>query len=118
MLDAAPGQQIAVGEAFVGRTIVGHDPLHGDAEAAEPIDGAGGESDGALLAFVRQDLAVGQARGVIDGDVQVFPPGAALVALSGAVAGYAVTDPTDAAELLDIEMDDLARRFALIADDR
>jgi hypothetical protein len=31
------------------------------------------EGDGVLLAFARQDLGVGEPRGVVDGDVQVLP---------------------------------------------
>jgi hypothetical protein len=45
-----------------------------------------------------QDFAVGEAGGVVDGDVQTLPAGAAVVALSGAIAGDAVTDAGDAAD--------------------
>jgi hypothetical protein len=47
-----------------------------------------------------------------------LPADAAAVALAGAVAGDAVPDPIKAAELFDVDMDHLARRFALVADDR
>ena len=45
----------------------------------------------ALSAFlVGQDFAVGQAAGIVDGDVEILPAGAALVALavSGALAPF------------------------------
>ena len=35
------------------------------------------EGDGAGLALVGQDLGVGEARGIVDGDVQVLPADAA-----------------------------------------
>ena len=47
-----------------------------------------------------------------------LPADAAAVALAGAVAGDAMADPVEAAELLDVDMDHLARGFALVADDR
>jgi hypothetical protein len=49
--------------------------------------------------------------------VDILPAGPALVARAGAIAGDAVADAVDAAELLDVDMDEFARRVALIADD-
>ena len=62
-----------------------------DAEAG--IVGQGGlqEGDGAVLALVGQDLCEGDARGVVEADVDELPAGAA--ALAGALAGDAVADP-------------------------
>ena len=64
------------------------------------------EGDGALLALVGQDLGEGDARGVVEADVDELPAGAA--ALAGALAGDAVADLLEAAELLDVEVDQLA----------
>ena len=83
----------------------------------EPGDGPRGEPDRAFLAFIRQDLGIGQARGVIDGDVDKFPAGSALVALSPPIAGDAMADAVDSAEVLDVNMDQLTGPLALIADD-
>src|SRR5262249_59340066 len=92
--------RLAPGVAAIGRAVVGHDALDGDAVPAEPGQRAGEERDGAVLALVGQHFAVGQARGIIDADVQIFPAGAAPGI--AAIAGDAVSDRGDAAELLDV----------------
>lgn len=51
-------------------------------------------------------------------DVDKFPADAASVALAGTVAGDAMADPGEAAELFDVEMDHLAGCFVLVADHR
>ena len=84
----------------------------------EPSQGLLDEKGGsALLLLVGHDGGEGQAGCVVDGDMQVFPAGAALAALAVAVAGDAMADTVDAAELLDVEVDQLARVLALVADD-
>src|SRR4051812_49853229 len=62
------------------------------------------EGYGAFLALVGQHGGEGQPRGIVDGDVEVFPAGAALAALPDAVAGDAVADAVDRAKLLDVDM--------------
>ena len=109
VLDPQASQQIAERVALVGGAVVGHHPLDLCPMTIEPGDGPGGEPDRAFLAFVRQDLGVGQARGVIDGDVDKLPAGAALVAPSAAIAADTVADAVGTAELLDIDMDEFAR---------
>ena len=105
--------------AAVGTAVVGHDPLDGDAVAREPGQCALEEGDRAGLAFVRQDLGVGESRGVIAGDVQVFSANAAVaVDHAGAPAGDTVADTGDAAELLGVDVDQLAWLLALVAPDR
>ena len=49
----------------------------GDAEALIVGDGGLEEGDRALLLLVGQDLGEGEARGVVDADVDEFPAGAA-----------------------------------------
>jgi hypothetical protein len=79
------------------------------------------EPDGALLLLVGHQRGVGQPRGIIDGDVEILPAqplaAAAPAALAGAVASDAVADAIDTAELLDVDMNQLAGPLALIADD-
>jgi hypothetical protein len=59
--------------AAIGSAVVGHVPLDNDAEPGErPFE----EGDGAGPALIGEDL--GQARRVIDGDVQVFPADASV----------------------------------------
>ena len=68
--------------------------------ALEPSQTALEERDGISLSLAREQLGVGQARSVIDGDVEVFPtePFAfgAAIALAFAIAGDAVADAVDA----------------------
>lgn len=70
---------------------------------------------GALSLLVRHDLRESEARGVIDADVNELSADAAAVALAGAVAGNAMTDPIEVAELFDVEVDHLAGVRTLIA---
>jgi len=53
---------------------------------------------------------------IVDRHVQVLPAGSAL-RLARAIAGDAVSWPDDAAELLDVDVHELAGRGALVADD-
>ena len=53
----------------------------GDAEAGVVGDRGLEEGDGAFLLLVGQDLAEGDARGVVDADVDELPAGAARLAL-------------------------------------
>ena len=55
---------------------------------------------------------------VVDRQMHIFPADPAGVALAGAVAGDAVADAIELAELLDVDVDDLAGRCALVAADR
>jgi hypothetical protein len=55
--DAAPGQQVAVGMAAIGRAIVGHDALDRRTVPGEPLDRAAGEGHRAFLALVGQQRA-------------------------------------------------------------
>lgn len=55
------------------------------------------EGDGAFLFLVGQDLAEGDAGGIVNADVDELPAGAAftgrpVIALAGAIAGDAMAD--------------------------
>src|SRR5262245_45176983 len=106
--------RLAEGMADIGRPVVGHDPLDGDAQAGEPGDGALEEGDRAFLALVGQDLGEGEARGVVDADVEEVPADAAFPAAP--VTDDAVADAVDPAQLLDVDVDELAGPLALVAD--
>ena len=71
--------------------------------ASKPAERAVEEGDGAGLALVGQDLAVGEPDGIVDGNVQDFP--AAATAGPGAIAGDAVADAVDATELLGVDVE-------------
>src|SRR5215216_4137400 len=81
---AWPGAQVAdakgaAGEGVnggpVGRAVVGHDALDGDAVTGVERDGAAEERDRGAGLLIAQDLGVGQAGGVVDRDVHVLPAG-------------------------------------------
>jgi hypothetical protein len=92
---------------------------HLDAEALVGGDGGGEEGDGAARPLVGQDLREGQTRGIIDRDVDELPTEAAAVALTLAIPRDAVADAIEAAELLDVDVEQLAgmrlrpRRFRM-----
>ena len=68
------------------------------------------------LFLVGQDLREGDARGIVDADVDELPADAAAsCALAGAIAGDAMADALEAAELLDVDVDHLAGMLALVA---
>jgi hypothetical protein len=116
--DAVFGQQIAEDEALVGRAVIAHEALDGEAVAAEPGKGVRCEGDRAFLALSGQQRGVGEPAGIIDGDVAVLPACAALVAVAGSITGDAMADTINAAKLLDIEVEQLARTVAFVANDR
>ena len=116
MADAERSAGERVDRRAVGGAIVGKQALHGDPVASEEGDCAPQETGCGRGAFVVEDLDVGEAAVVVDRDVDVVPAGvsgAAAVdcdlALAGAAAADAVTDTAaDAAELLDVDVDELA----------
>jgi hypothetical protein len=106
----------------VGRSVVGHHALDGDRVAGVERDRASQKRDRAAGLLVGEDLDVGQAGGVIDADVHELPTGhpdapavAARLALAGAAAGHAMPRAADAAEFLDVDVNELARPSTLIA---
>src|SRR6187399_2708950 len=80
------------------------------------------EGGGTALPLVGHDLGEGDARVVVDGDMDELPaePFAtcAPTALPSAVASDAMFDPIDPAELLDVDVDHLTRMLAFVAPHR
>src|SRR5689334_828362 len=119
-----------MGGRAVGRAIVGHQPL--DRDPVRSVEGhrSPQEADDGLRLLVGQHLGIGQAGGVIDANVNPVPAGLAapyacsvrmsLRFLGPAAAEYPVTGPVgaDPAELLDVDMDQLARPAPLVSADR
>jgi hypothetical protein len=92
-VDVAQAQAFAEpaeGAGSVARAVVGDDPFDGDAEAFVVGDGGLEEGNGASLALSLHDPGEGDARGVVDGDVDELPADATTVALAGPVAGDAM----------------------------
>ena len=61
----------------VGLCVVGEHPFDADPVFVIPAVGAAQEGGAVLLAFGGEELAVGEARVVVDRDVQMLPTGAA-----------------------------------------
>src|ERR1700692_4097164 len=118
VFEAEPLAELAEGEGLVAGAVVGHDAFDLDAEAVVVGEGGLEEAGGASLLLVGHDLGEGDAGVVVDGDMDELPaePFAPCppVALPSAVAGDAMTDSIDPAELLDVEVDHPARMFTLI----
>src|SRR6266566_2661152 len=100
----------------VAVAVVAEDAFDGDAAVAVPAEGAAEEGDAIGGALARQQLCVGQARVVIDREVQVLPAGVTVA--REPVAMDALADRPETAELLDVDVNELARPLALVADDR
>src|SRR5690606_22004364 len=105
------------GFGAIARAVVGHHPRNGYAQAEVIGDGGPEEGHGALLLLVGQNLREADARGIVDRDVDELPADRSRAA-GLAVAGDAVTDLVETAELLEVDVDQLARMLALIAADR
>ncbi len=86
-------------------------------EAKRPLE----EGGRARLLLVGQDFGVGEPGSIVDGDVEGLPAealaAAAAIALAAPVAGDAVADAVDPAELLGVDVDQLAGLLPLVADD-
>jgi len=100
--------------------VVGHDSFDLDAVAGEELQRPLKEGDCGDGFLVFEDFDVGEAGGVVDGDVNELPAllvGFAVIALGGPTGGPGdpVAGPGDLAELLDVDVDQLAGPGALIA---
>jgi hypothetical protein len=101
----------------VARAVVGEDPLAADAVLGEPGSCPPPERrrGGGLLVPV--DLAVDEASAVVDGGVDVAIARTAVAAM--AIVAPAVEAPAaavgDGADLLHVDVDELARPFPLVA---
>ena len=77
------------------------------------------EADGAFLAVVRQNFAVGEPAGIVDADMQTLPTDPVMsINRAGAASSHAMADARHPSELLGVEMQQLAQAPALVAHDR
>src|SRR5436853_3482812 len=105
----------AEGFGAIAGTIVGHHASNRDAEVRVVGDRGLEEGDRALLFLVGEDLREGHAGGIVDADVDELPPDAPALAVPRSIAGDAMADPVEAAELFDIDVDQFAGMLALVA---
>jgi hypothetical protein len=61
------------------------------------------EGDSAPLAFAFLDHGIGDARGVVDADMDILPTHAPAVALSSAITSDSMSYVVEPAEFLDVE---------------
>jgi len=116
--ECSAGERVERGS--VAAAVVGEQPLDGDAVPLVEGDGSTEEADDRGRALVGEDFGIGEAAVVVDADVDVLPAdgvaddpvavGAArVVVLIGATADAFAGAAADAAELLDVDVDELAR---------
>ena len=96
--------------AAVADAVVGDDAAHADAVAGEPDHCAGKEARAAVAGLVVEDLDIGEPGVVVDADVDEFPADAVVLAAPG--PGDAVAGLVETGELLDVEVDQIARPAA------
>lgn len=114
--DAQVTAGLAPGVLAVGPGVVGQDPFDGDAQGREPGGRPGEEGRAGRGGLVGQVFGVGEAGVVVEGGVQVGPAGAGLVAASfGSAEGLVAAAVGDPAELLDVDVDQLARAGAFVS---
>ena len=114
---AQPQALAKPGEApgFVASAVIGQDPPEGDAQRAVVAQGRQQGPAGASAALVGLDVGKGDSRMVIKGDMDEFPtrPGRVLRAIPGGPMSRSMKAP----ELLDVEMEHVARCGVLITHD-
>jgi len=107
--------------AAVAAAVVGQYPVDVDVVGGEERGGSGPERGCGGALFVVEDLAVGQAAVGVDRGVHERVPDLAPVTLAahrGTAVGSPAATAWDAAQLLDVEVDQLARAGHLHAPDR
>jgi len=106
------------GEGFgaIGGAAIGEDLMDDDAMSGVEGDGLVQSVEDALRPFVREQTSEGEAGVVVDGDVKTFEAGAWVA--EGAITGGADAWASEAAELLDVEVEEVAWRSAFVAQDR
>ena len=111
--DPEGGAGVAPEVRVVGLRVVREHALDHDSLLAIPGDRTLEEGRAVVLAFARSQLAVGQPRVVVDRDVQVLPAG--MPGALNAVLQHALADLPEAAELLRVDVQELARPLPLVA---
>jgi hypothetical protein len=97
----------------IARCVVGHHGPGSDPLAGKPGERTLEKRHGGALAFVRQDLDIGEPRGIVNADVDVLP--ADTPSAISLVTGDPPSDASDLAEFLDIQVQELPRMVLAIA---
>src|SRR4051812_2157463 len=126
VLDAEPPAGDSVDDAGVGGAVVGEDAFDSDPVAAEEAKSADEEVGGSERLLVREHFGVGEPAVVVDCDVDELPSDRAVSATVRITATRPVTPwrpaadafagtALDSSELLDVDMNQLARAALLVA---
>ena len=110
-LEAGGGEEFGA----VGGAAIGEDARDGDAVIFVEGDGLVESGEDAPGFLVREEGGEGEAGMIVDGDVEAFDAGAWVAV--GFVAGGADAGPGEAAELLDVEVEEVAWSVAFVAED-
>src|SRR4030095_5463589 len=112
-LGEVPGAAHRRQEARAVRTaVVRQDALYADPAADQPGQRPAQEARDGHAAFVRQDLDVGHARTIVDTDMHELPADAARALLS--IPSDPMADVPDPRQLLDVQVQQLARAVPLV----
>src|ERR1700689_2969298 len=118
VLDLEPAQGLGVAAGPEALAVIGHDALDLDAEASKEAQGVEEKAQAGASRLVRQDFRIGEPGVVVDRQMHIFPADPSGLALACAIAGDAVTNAIEFAELLDVDVEDLAGSCAFVATDR
>jgi hypothetical protein len=110
--DAVGGEERGEVGGAVAAAVVGEDALDGGAVVGVGGDHPSGKRDAVVRSLVGVQLDLGDPGVIVDGDVGVLP--ADPVAALRSVAQDALSDLPEAAELLDVQVHQLADRGVLI----
>lgn len=116
--DPCIGQCVGSSARAVAGAVVGQDALDGDPGLAEEVLRPGPERGGGLFLLIGEDLAVGQAGIVLNGVVEIAVAPANTVLAADLTAQHLMAATVgDVAELLDIDMYQVAWCGVLVASD-
>jgi len=110
----ATGGHEALGD--VAAAVVGENGAGLDSFAGKPGHGPLEEGDSRVLALIGEDLNIGESRVIIDADVDKLP--AAASSPLPVVAGDTMSDGADAAQLLDVQVQELTGKLLFVAPHR
>jgi hypothetical protein len=96
--------------------VVGEQAANGNAEAGVVGDGSMEKGSRGRGFLVRQDLREGDAGVVIDGDMDILPSGTMDAATT--ISGNATADGLEAADFLDVEVEQIAGKRVLVTNQR
>jgi hypothetical protein len=100
----------------IAAAVIGEQGAHGDAMASEEVNGILEKGNGGVGLLIGEDASEGQARVVVDGDMQGLPAG--MLVLTAAAAVPAPADLLEAGHAFDIEMEKIPGKGMLIAHHR